>query len=311
MDYKHTTVLLDECIQGLNIHSDGTYVDCTLGGGGHSWEICSRLSLDGVLVGIDQDEYALGKAEERLKAFNCSKKYVRDNFENIKKILENLEIQKVDGILMDLGVSSFQLDDGTRGFSYNFDSELDMRMDKRSELSAWVVVNTYSEKEIRNILRDYGEEKFAHKIAYSIVKKREEKSIDTTFELVEIIKSSIPAKFRREGPHPARRTFQAIRIEVNNELGILKKAISDSIESLNPGGRLCMITFHSLEDRIVKRAFKEMENPCQCPSDFPICQCGKKPEIKIITKKPIYPTEVELEKNPRSRSAKLRIAEKL
>lgn len=310
MEFKHVSVLLDECIEELNIKEDGVYVDCTLGGAGHSSHILKRLSSKGTLIGIDQDEDALRAAKERLKSYN-NVIYVHSNFYNIDNILENLNIPKVDGILMDLGVSSYQLDEAERGFSYMQDAPLDMRMDRSNNFSAYDVVNTYDEKEIDRVIREYGEEKFSKRIAKFIVQVRKKKPVETTLELTEIIKSAIPAKFRREGPHPAKRTFQAIRIEVNKELFILNKAIEDGIKHLNSEGRMCIITFHSLEDRIVKNKYKDLENPCKCPKDFPICVCGKKPEIKVITRKPIEPSKYEVEVNPRSRSAKLRVAEKL
>lgn len=310
MEFKHVSVLLEECMQGLNIKEDGIYVDCTMGGAGHSSEILKYLSKKGRLIGIDQDNDALKASKERLKDYE-NVTYVHNNFYNIYDILESLNIEKVDGILMDLGVSSYQLDNGERGFSYMKDAPLDMRMDRDNGLSAYEVVNKYSLDELYKVIKDYGEEKFAKRIAQFIVSRREDKPIETTFELVDIIKAAIPAKARREGPHPAKRTFQAIRIEVNSELAILNKAIEDSIEKLNEGGRLAIITFHSLEDRIVKTKFKELENPCTCPREFPICICGKKPKVKIITRKPIDPSEEELEVNPRSRSAKLRVSEKI
>ena len=310
MEFKHVSVLLEECMQGLNIKEDGIYVDCTMGGAGHSSEILKYLSKKGRLIGIDQDNDALKASKERLKDYE-NVTYVHNNFYNIYDILESLNIEKVDGILMDLGVSSYQLDNGERGFSYMKDAPLDMRMDRDNGLSAYEVVNKYSLDELYKVIKDYGEEKFAKRIAQFIVSRREDKPIETTFELVDIIKAAIPAKARREGPHPAKRTFRAIRIEVNSELAILNKAIEDSIEKLNEGGRLAIITFHSLEDRIVKTKFKELENPCTCPREFPICICGKKPKVKIITRKPIDPSEEELEVNPRSRSAKLRVSEKI
>lgn len=311
MKMKHESVMLNECIEHLNIKKDGIYVDCTLGGAGHSYEICKRLSEKGTLIGIDQDDYALGRAKKRLESFECTRFYARSNFSDIKSVLKDLGIGKVDGILMDLGVSSFQLDDKSRGFSYNADARLDMRMDNRNPISAWEVVNQYPQEKIYRIIKEYGEEKFAKKIAALIVSEREKKTIDTTFQLSETIKSAIPAKFRREGPHPARRTFQAIRIEVNNELEILIDSIEDGVESLASGGRIAIITFHSLEDRIVKQKFKQLNDPCTCPSDFPICQCGEVPKVRLITRKPLYPTEEEINDNPRSRSAKLRVAEKI
>ncbi|WP_297420660.1 16S rRNA (cytosine(1402)-N(4))-methyltransferase RsmH [Clostridium sp.] len=310
MEFKHVSVLLNECIDSLNIKENGIYVDCTLGGAGHSSEIVKHLSRDGMLVGIDQDKDALKAAKERLKDFD-NVKYVHSNFYDIENILNNLDIDKVDGILMDLGVSSYQLDEASRGFSYMQDADLDMRMNRDNDISAYEVVNNYSEDELYKIIKDYGEERFAKRIANFIVNRRVEKPIATTFELVDIIKAAIPARMRREGPHPAKRTFQAIRIEVNSELKILNKTIEDGVNKLNKGGRMAIITFHSLEDRIVKLKFRELENPCNCPKEFPICICGKLPLVKVISKKGIEPTKNEIEENPRSRSAKLRIIEKL
>lgn len=309
MEFKHVSVLLNECLDALNIKDDGIYVDCTLGGAGHSSHILQRLSKDGLLVGIDQDTDALKAAGERLKEYE-NKKLVHNNFHNIDSILEELEIPKVDGILMDLGVSSYQLDEGERGFSYMKDAPLDMRMNRDREFSAYDVVNSYSMEDLWRIIRDYGEEKFAKRVAEFIVNRREEKLIETTLELVDIIKAAIPAKARREGPHPAKRTFQAIRIEVNGELEILNKAIEDGVNRLNKGGRMAIITFHSLEDRIVKLKFRELANPCTCPKEFPICVCGKKPLVKLISRKAIEPSKEEVEENPRSRSAKLRVIER-
>ena len=309
MEFKHVSVLLNECLDALNIKDDGIYVDCTLGGAGHSSHILQRLSKDGLLVGIDQDTDALKAAGERLKEYE-NKKLVHNNYHNIDSILEELEIPKVDGILMDLGVSSYQLDEGERGFSYMKDAPLDMRMNRDREFSAYDVVNSYSMEDLWRIIRDYGEEKFAKRVAEFIVNKREEKPIETTLELVDIIKAAIPAKARREGPHPAKRTFQAIRIEVNGELEILNKAIEDGVNRLNKGGRMAIITFHSLEDRIVKLKFRELANPCTCPKEFPICVCGKKPLVKLISRKAIEPSKEEVEENPRSRSAKLRVIER-
>lgn len=310
MEFKHVSVLLNECIDGLNIKEDGIYVDCTLGGAGHSSHILKYLSNEGVLIGIDQDTDALKAAKERLKDYS-NVKYVHSNFYNIDTILSNLEIEKVDGILMDLGVSSYQLDNAERGFSYMQDAPLDMRMNRDNDFSAYTVVNDYSEEELYKIIRDYGEEKFAKRIANFIVNRRQDKPIETTFELVDIIKAAIPARARREGPHPAKRTFQAIRIEVNSELKILNKTIEDGVNRLNPGGRMAIITFHSLEDRIVKLKYRELENPCTCPKEFPICVCGKKPSVKVLSRKGIAPSKEEIEMNPRSRSAKVRILEKL
>ncbi|MGG7143695.1 16S rRNA (cytosine(1402)-N(4))-methyltransferase RsmH [Clostridium nigeriense] len=310
MEFKHVSVLLNECIEGLNIKENGIYVDGTLGGGGHSSEILKELSGDGLLIGIDQDKDALKAAGLRLQNFN-NVKFVHSNFYNIDSILNNLQIEKIDGMLMDLGVSSYQLDKGDRGFSYMQDAPLDMRMNRENSLSAYEVINDYEEEEIYRIIRDYGEEKFAKRIARFIVENRENKPIETTLELVEIIKAAIPAKARREGPHPAKRTFQAIRIEVNSELSILNKAIEDGVNRLNKGGRMAIITFHSLEDRIVKLKFKELATSCTCPKEFPICVCGGKAKVKIITRKAIDPSKEEVDENPRSRSAKLRVVEKI
>ena len=310
MEFKHVSVLLNECIEGLNIKEDGIYVDGTLGGGGHSLEILKRLSKDGTLIGVDQDKDALKAAGERLQDF-ANVKFVHSNFYNIDSVLNNLEIKKIDGMLMDLGVSSYQLDEGDRGFSYMQDAPLDMRMNRENSLSAYEVINEYEEEEIYRIIRDYGEEKFAKRIARFIVENRENKPIETTLELVEIIKAAIPAKARREGPHPAKRTFQAIRIEVNSELSILNKAIEDGVNRLNKGGRMAIITFHSLEDRIVKIKFKELATSCTCPKEFPICVCGGKAKVKLISRKAIEPSKEEVEENPRSRSAKLRVIERI
>ena len=310
MEFNHVSVLLNECLEALNIKEDGIYVDCTLGGAGHSSQIVKRLSNEGRLIGIDQDKDALRAAGERLHNFS-NVTFVHNNFHNIGAILEELEIEKVDGILMDLGVSSYQLDEGERGFSYMKDAPLDMRMNRENNFSAYDVVNDYSEEELYRIIRDYGEEKFAKRIANFIVTRRSEKNIETTLELVEIIKNAIPAKARREGPHPAKRTFQAIRIEVNNELGVITKMIDDAVSIMNEGGRVCIITFHSLEDRIVKNEFRDLALDCVCPSHLPICQCDKESLVKVITRKPILPSKEEIEENPRSRSAKLRVAERI
>ena len=310
MEFKHVSVLLNECIEGLNIKPNGTYVDCTLGGAGHSSHILNNLSKDGVLVGIDQDRDALTAAKERLKDYD-NVRYVHSNFYNIDNILSDLDIEKVDGILMDLGVSSYQLDEASRGFSYMQDAPLDMRMNRDNDFSAYDIVNNYSEEQLYKIIKDYGEERFAKRIANFIVNAREINPIQTTLELVEIIKNAIPAKARREGPHPAKRTFQAIRIEVNSELKILNKTIEDGVERLNKGGRMVIITFHSLEDRIVKLKYRELENPCTCPKEFPMCVCGKKPTIKVLTRKGLAPSKEEIEESPRSRSAKVRILEKI
>lgn len=310
MDFKHTSVLLEECISGLNIKEDGIYVDGTLGGAGHSIEICKKLSKNGLLIGIDQDEVAIQTSQERLKPYADRIKIVRSNYSAINNILNDLDIKKVDGILLDLGVSSYQLDTAERGFSYMKDAMLDMRMDQRQELTAKDIINDYSEKELFSIIRTYGEEKFASKIARNIVSARQNKAIETTSELVDIIKQSIPTKFRIKGGHPAKRTFQAIRIELNRELDVLKDTIDGMIDALNDNGRLCIITFHSLEDRIVKKIFKENEDPCICPSDFPICVCNKKSKGRVITRKPILPKDEEMENNSRSKSAKLRVFER-
>ncbi|MEW8956515.1 16S rRNA (cytosine(1402)-N(4))-methyltransferase RsmH [Clostridium sp.] len=310
MEFKHISVLLNECIEALNIKEDGVYVDCTLGGAGHSSEIIKKLGENGTLIGIDQDDDALNAAKEKLKDYK-NIIYVHDNFYNIDNILNNLGIHKVDGILMDLGVSSYQLDTGERGFSYMNDGALDMRMNRESEFSAYDVVNGYSAEDLYRIIKEYGEEKFAKRIAGFIVDRRSEAPIETTFQLVDVIKAAIPAKARREGPHPAKRTFQAIRIEVNRELEILNKTIEDGISHLNIDGRMAIITFHSLEDRIVKNKYRDIENPCTCPREFPICICNRTPDIKVLTRKPTEPSKEELEINPRSRSAKLRVCEKI
>lgn len=309
MEFKHRSVLLDECIEGLNIKPDGIYVDGTLGGAGHSSEIVKRLSDKGRLIGIDQDEDAIKAAGERLKDYS-NVTIVRSNYEKMKTVLAELGIEKVDGILLDLGVSSYQLDTVERGFSYKYDTELDMRMDRRQSLTAKDIVNEYSEKELFRIIRDYGEDGFAQNIAKHIVKARALARINTTYELNEIIKAAIPAKLRTNG-HPSKKTFQAIRIECNRELEVLKNTLNDMIELLNDEGRLAIITFHSLEDRIVKSEFKKQENPCTCPPSFPVCVCGNKSKGKNITRKPILPSELEMEENSRSKSAKLRIFEKI
>lgn len=309
MEFKHIPVLLEEVLEALNIKEDGIYVDCTLGGAGHSSEIVKRLSPKGRLIGIDQDMNAINAAKERLKEYE-NIAYVHNNFYNIDEILKEQGIDKVDGILMDLGVSSHQLDTAERGFSYMKDAPLDMRMNRDEIFSAYQVVNQYSEEELFRIIKEYGEERFAKRIAKAIVVERSNKPIETTFQLVEIIKKVIPMKLQKNG-HPAKKTFQAIRIEVNKELQILNKALEDSVNSLNIGGRLAVITFHSLEDRIVKVKFKELENPCTCPKEFPVCICNKKPLVKLTTKKPIEPSEREIEMNSRSKSSKLRVLEKI
>ncbi|MEG0295418.1 MAG: 16S rRNA (cytosine(1402)-N(4))-methyltransferase RsmH [Clostridium sp.] len=310
MEFNHVSVLLGECIDALDIKPDGIYVDGTMGGAGHSSEIVKKLNENGLLIGVDQDTDALKASKERLHNYN-NVKYVHNNFTNIDQILTELDIEKIDGMLMDLGVSSYQLDEGERGFSYMKDAPLDMRMNRDRHLSAYNVVNDYDEEDIYRIIRDYGEEKFAKRVAKFIVEKRAEKPIETTLELVEVIKAAIPAKARREGPHPAKRTFQAIRIEVNAELDIIEKAIVDGVERLNKGGRMAIITFHSLEDRIVKKKFKELSISCTCPREFPICICNGKAKVKLISRKAIDPSKEEVECNPRSRSAKLRVIEKL
>lgn len=310
MDFKHISVLLDETIDGLDIKPDGIYVDGTLGGGGHSYEILRRLSPKGRLIGIDQDGEALKAAGERLKKFKNQITLVRSNYCEIDKVLKELNVEKVDGILLDIGVSSYQLDNLERGFSYKSDAPLDMRMDTRQELTAADVVNTYSENELFKIIKDYGEDKFAKNIAKHIVLARKEKPLETTKELSEVIKRAIPMKVQAKGGHPAKKTFQAIRIEVNQELTVLKESIDKMIDLLKPNGRICIITFHSLEDRIVKTKFRENENPCTCPPNFPVCVCGKKSKGKVITRKPIIPSEDEIEENKRAKSSKLRIFER-
>lgn len=310
MEFNHYSVLLEETIEGLQIKSNGTYVDGTLGGGGHAFQVCRRLE-NGHFLGIDQDEAAIEAAGKRLEEFQEKVTIVRSNYCNMKEILKEQGISGVDGIVLDLGVSSYQLDTIERGFSYKYDTDLDMRMDQRQSLTAKKIVNEYSQQELFRIIRDFGEDQFAQNIAKHIVKAREEHPIETTFQLNEIIKAAIPAKMRASGGHPSKRTFQAIRIECNKELEVLKNTLDDMIEVLNPGGRLCIITFHSLEDRLVKSAFKKNENPCVCPPDFPVCVCGRASQGKVITRKPILPSEEELANNSRSKSAKLRIFEKI
>jgi len=309
MDYTHKSVLLDESINGLNIKPDGIYVDATLGGGGHTYEILKQVTT-GKVIGIDQDDYAIGKASEKLKEF---KNFipVRNNFHNIEEILKDLNIDKIDGIMFDLGVSSFQLDIPERGFSYNYDMPLDMRMDKSQTTTARHIVNGYEENELVRILRDYGEENWAARIAKFIVQERELEFIETTGQLVSIIKKAIPKQVRQDGSHPAKRTFQAIRIEVNKELEILENTMKNSVEHLNVGGRICVITFHSLEDRIIKNTFVDLNKDCICPPEFPQCICDHRRKLKIITKKPIVPSQEELTENNRARSAKLRIGERM
>ena len=309
MEFKHKSVLLDECIEGLNIKPDGIYVDGTLGGAGHSKEIVKKLSKKGLLIGIDRDEDALKAARENLKEFQ-NVKFVKDNHDNIKQILEDIGIEKIDGILLDLGVSSYQLDERNRGFSYMGENELDMRMDKSQELTAKLIVNTYTEEELANIIYEYGEERFSKQIARNICEYRKNKEIETTKQLVEIIEKSIPKSKQNDG-HPAKRTFQAIRIEVNDEIKPLYKTVKDCIDVLNQKGRLCIITFHSLEDRAVKNAMIDAKGKCTCPGDLPYCVCGAKSLGNIITKKPIVASKKEQEENSRSKSAKLRIFERL
>lgn len=311
MEFSHVSVLLGETIEYLHIKPDGTYVDGTLGGGGHAFEVCSRLSEKGHFIGIDQDAAAIAAAGERLSPFGDRVTIVRSNYCQMKNELHRLGVDKVDGIVLDLGVSSYQLDAAERGFSYREDAPLDMRMDQRQTKTAKDIVNGYSIEELYRVIRDYGEDKFARNIAKHIVAAREVKPIETTFELAEIIKGAIPAKIRATGGHPAKQTFQAIRIELNQELEVLKNSLDDMIDLLNPGGRICVITFHSLEDRIVKTIFKTNENPCTCPSNFPVCVCGKKPKGRNAVKKPVPPSPEEQEANPRSKSAKLRVFERI
>ena len=311
MEFKHYSVLLEETIDNLNIKPDGVYVDGTLGGGGHSYQICRRLTDGGKLIGIDQDKDAIAAAGERLKEFEDQVTIVRSNYSNMKNVLQDLGIEKVDGIVLDLGVSSFQLDTPERGFTYRSeDAPLDMRMDDRQKLTAKDIVNEYSEAELFRIIRDYGEDRFAKNIAKHIVAARKDKPIETTGELNRIISGAIPMKVQATGGHPSKRTYQAIRIELNHELDVLKDTLDDMIDLLNEDGRLCIITFHSLEDRIVESNFKKNENPCTCPSSFPVCVCGKKSKGRVVTRKPILPSEEELEANSRSKSAKLRVFEK-
>lgn len=310
MDFVHKSVLLNETIEGLNVRKDKIYLDGTLGGAGHSFEICKLLNNTGLLIGIDQDSRAIEESKEKLSDFNNVRLF-NYNYLNFGKALEQLHIEKIDGILLDLGVSSYQFDNPERGFSYRYDAPLDMRMDKDKDLNARVIINTYSQDDLTRIISSYGEEKWAQRIAKFIVDKRKIKTIDTTFELVEIIKNAIPVGARRNGPHPAKRTFQALRIETNSELDVLKNSIYKFVSHLNPKGRIAIISFHSLEDRIVKEAFKYLEKDCICPPNAPICTCDKKKEVKIITRKPITASKEELSLNNRSHSAKLRVAEKV
>ncbi len=310
MAFEHTSVLLDEVLSGLAIKPEGIYVDGTLGGGGHASHVLERLSGEGRLIGIDQDADAIEAATKRLAVFQDKVTIVRSNYAQFREVMDSLGMNKVDGILLDLGVSSYQLDTPERGFSYREDALLDMRMDRRQVVTAKTIVNEYSEPELYRVIREYGEDRFAKNIAKHIVRNRMDKPIETTMELAEIVKSAIPAKVRASGGHPAKRTFQAIRIELNHELEVLEDTIDTMIEYLNPGGRLCIITFHSLEDRIVKVKFHKSENPCTCPPDFPVCVCGRLSKGKHLTKKPVLPSEKELEENSRSKSAKLRIFQK-
>ena len=311
MEFKHKSVLLYETVDDLNIKPDGIYVDGTLGGGGHSYEIAGRLSEGGRLIGIDQDEDAIKAASKRLEPYMDRVTIVRNNYCNMDKVLDELGIDKVDGIMLDLGVSSYQLDAADRGFTYNVDTALDMRMDQRQEITAKDIVNEYSEFDLYRIIRDYGEDRFAKNIAKHIVAARQEKPIETTFELNDIIKAAIPMKVRATGGHPSKRTYQAIRIELNKELEVLENSIDMMIDRLKPEGRLCIITFHSLEDRIVKTRFRNNENPCTCPPSFPACVCGKVPKGRVITRKPVVPTDEEINENSRSKSSKLRVFERV
>ena len=311
INFSHRSVLLDECIEALNIKPDGIYVDGTAGGGGHSLEIAKRLTEGGRLIAIDRDDAAIAAATERLKDYADRVTFVRNNFSSVKEVCQMLGIERIDGILMDLGVSSYQLDTPERGFTHNTDAPLDMRMDRRNDLDAHMVVNTYSAEALKKLIYTYGEERFAPRIASAIVARREKEEIKTTGQLVDIIKSAIPASAREGGHHPAKRTFQAIRIEVNGELDAIEPAIRDAASILAPEGRIAIITFHSLEDRIVKQTYADLASGCNCPKSLPVCVCGRKPSVNVITRKPILPSAEEIESNPRSRSAKLRIAEKL
>ena len=310
MTFQHYSVLLNETIEQLDIKENGIYVDGTLGGGGHASAVLQRLGETGRLIGIDQDAEAIEAATKRLEPWQEQVTLVRDNYCNLPAVLNSLGIDKVDGIMLDLGVSSYQLDNAERGFSYRYDTALDMRMDQRQTLTAKTIVNEWSQAELFRCIRDYGEDKFAQNIAKHIVQAREKKPIETTGELNDIIRAAIPAKMREKGGHPSKRTFQAIRIACNRELEVLENSLDAFIDRLAPGGRLCIITFHSLEDRIVKNAFRRNENPCTCPPEFPVCVCGRKPKVKLVTRKPIVSGEEELAENPRARSAKLRVAEK-
>ena len=310
MAFNHTSVLLHETVDGLNVKPDGIYVDATLGGGGHAYEVCSQLGEQGRFIGIDQDAAAIEAAGKRLEGFGEKVTIIRSNYRDMKPRLHEIGIDKVDGIVIDLGVSSYQLDTAERGFSYRADAPLDMRMEQRQKMTAMDIVNNYSEAELYRVIRDYGEDKFAKNIAKHIAAERSKAPIETTEQLNEIIRHAIPMKIRKASGHPSKRTFQAIRIELNHELDVLRDSLDEMIDMLNPGGRICIITFHSLEDRIVKSAFRKNENPCTCPSHFPVCVCGKVSKGKVITRKPILPSEEEMESNSRSKSAKLRIFER-
>lgn len=311
MEFRHTSVLLDSSIENLAIKPDGIYVDGTLGGGGHASHICQALSKHGTLIGIDRDRDAIFTARERLERFDCRKFFVRSNYADIKSVLADLQIDHIDGAILDLGVSSFQLDNQERGFSYMQDAPLDMRMNQEDPVTAADIIATYSQKDLTRIIKTYGEERWAARIAQFIVQARQNGPIETTGQLVDIIKAAVPKGARRDGPHPAKRTFQAIRIEVNDELALLEQAVEDFCDVLGPGGRLCIISFHSLEDRIVKEVMARRANPCTCPPELPVCICGKRADVSRITRKPILPSEEELLENPRARSAKLRVCEKL
>ena len=311
MAFKHTSVLLHETVDGLNVRPDGIYVDATLGGGGHAFEVCSRLGGKGRFIGIDQDADAIRAAAERLEGFGEKVTIIRSNYRDMKPQLQKRGIDSVDGIVVDLGVSSYQLDTADRGFSYRVDAPLDMRMDQRQEMTARDIVNDYSEADLYRVIRDYGEERFAKNIAKHIVEARQKVPVETTGQLNEIIRRSIPMKIQKTSGHPSKRTFQAIRIELNSELEVLKCSLDDMIDMLRPGGRICIITFHSLEDRIVKSTFRKNEDPCICPANFPVCVCGRTSKGKVITRKPILPSEEEMESNSRSKSAKLRIFERI
>ena len=310
MAFEHVSVLLHETVDGLNVRPDGIYVDATLGGGGHAFEVCSRLNDKGRFIGIDQDADAIKAAGERLAGFGEKVTIIRSNYRDMKPQLQSIGVDRVDGIVIDLGVSSYQLDTAERGFSYRVDAPLDMRMDQRQKMTAKDIVNDYSEAELYRVIRDYGEDRFAKNIAKHIVAERGKGPVETTEQLNEIIRHAIPMKIRKAAGHPSKRTFQAIRIELNHELDVLKDSLDDMIDMLNPGGRICIITFHSLEDRIVKSSFRKNENPCICPSHFPVCVCGRTSKGKVVTRKPILPSKEEMESNSRSKSAKLRIFER-